>query len=103
MEQILLDFRRELRLAERLHLQLTGVMVHSVANFDRWMQSHFDLVMRRAHHFVVGYLGVLLGTWYPLRQTPQGALIQQQATALLNRINTMLATGFVQTNFYVVV
>lgn len=84
-QQILLDFRRELRLAERLHLQRTGATVNAVANFDRWMQSHYSLVLTRATELViVGWAGVMASTWSSQTNTPQGAAVVQTITLALS-------------------
>lgn len=42
MATVLMDVRRELRIAERLHAQLfPGNTVRAVDSFTNWMESHF--------------------------------------------------------------
>ncbi len=57
----MLNFRRGLRLSERLHPARTGGTIDSVANFDNWTQSHLALVTARATDLNIGWAGVLLG------------------------------------------
>jgi hypothetical protein len=96
-QQILLDFRRELRLAERLHLQRTGATVDAVTNFDRWMQSHYRLVVERATDLVIGWAGVMASTWSSQVNTPQGAGVVHTITVLYQRAVTLRRNGITQT------
>lgn len=63
MAIILMDIRRELRIAERLHFQPFGQRVAAVDNFTRWMKRHFTWMHERTTEWEEGWLTKIENSW----------------------------------------
>ncbi len=88
MRNIIMEVRRELRLAERLHLLRTGRMVTAVVSFDWWVQGHFERVLTRVATFVNLWGSELEDTWRNFN-TPTGHEIMRQVQHLRNHANQL--------------
>lgn len=64
MRTILMDIRRELRIAERLHAELNGgATVAAVSNFDNWIQSHFTAMHSNLERWATPWLNIVVNLW----------------------------------------
>ncbi|RFU82010.1 chitin-binding, type 1 [Trichoderma arundinaceum] len=81
MASIIMDFRRELKLAARIHLQLTGVTVPAVESFTNYYRSLMTRTGTRVRTFAAQWLDAIDATWANVN-TPAGANVRAISAAI---------------------
>ncbi|CAH0020362.1 unnamed protein product [Clonostachys rhizophaga] len=96
MKNIIMEFRKQLRVAERAHLARTGVKVEAVAFFDEWMPTLFERIRGDMISFATTWCDKLDAAW---QNVPQAQGVIQQTTHL-RASATATRTIINQRNFY---
>ncbi|KAK1240330.1 hypothetical protein MKX08_007772 [Trichoderma sp. CBMAI-0020] len=81
MASTIMDFRRELRIAERVHLGLTGTPVAAVDSFTNYFRSLMARIDTRIERFATQWLDELDATWSGVN-TPAGNQVRSDSAAI---------------------
>jgi deoxyribodipyrimidine photolyase len=96
MVNVMMEFRRELRVAERAHRQLTGNPVSLVASFDEFMVSLFVRIRDKMREFIRQWVQELRNVWDDINN-PLDISVLALAATLQNAANNIAID---QTDFY---
>ncbi|KAK5988784.1 hypothetical protein PT974_10274 [Cladobotryum mycophilum] len=94
--RVMMEFRRELRIAEEAHSVFYGRKIRLVASFDAYIPSYYNLIAADMRYFVRTWLGRLEALW-ATDQTAAGATIRNEITIIRNHVN---AAAIDQNGFY---
>ncbi|EHK21978.1 glycoside hydrolase family 18 protein [Trichoderma virens Gv29-8] len=81
MAAIVMDFRRELRIGERVHFGLTGTTVAAVDSFTNYFGSLMTRIDTRVANWAARWLNVIDATWNGVN-TPAGIQIRSASASL---------------------
>jgi hypothetical protein len=92
MATVVMDFRRELRFAERVHRGLFAAQVPAVDSFTNYFRSLMTRIETRTRAFATRWLDALELTWTntgdPAEASIRASIVSIRSVAQSARINT---------------